>query len=51
MTNILYILKIKVKGDIMKKLKNIDLNQDVDFSKVNEKTKGFWKEFKRFINI
>lgn len=32
----------------MKKLKNIDLNQDVDFSKVNEKTKSFWKEFKEF---
>lgn len=32
----------------MKKLKNIDLNQEVDFKKVNEKTKGFWEEFKAF---
>ena len=32
----------------MKKLKNIDLNQDVDFSKVKEKSKGFWSEFKAF---
>ena len=32
----------------MKKLKKVDLNQDVDFTKVNEKTKGFWKEFKEF---
>lgn len=38
----------------MKKLKKvdlnqkIDLNQEVDFTKVNEKTQGFWKEFKEF---
>lgn len=32
----------------MKKLKNIDLNQEVDLKKVNEKTKGFWQEFKAF---
>lgn len=32
----------------MKKIKDIDLNQEVDFTKVNEKTKGFWKEFKEF---
>ena len=32
----------------MKKLKNIDLNQEVDLSKVKEKSKGFWNEFKAF---
>ncbi len=32
----------------MKKLKKVDLNQEVDFSKVKDKTKGFWKEFKDF---
>lgn len=32
----------------MKKLKDIDLNQNVDFSKVNEKATGFWQEFKEF---
>lgn len=32
----------------MKKIKKIDLNQDVDFSKVKEKSKGFWSEFKAF---
>lgn len=32
----------------MKKLKNIDLNQEVDLNKVNEKSKGFWNEFKAF---
>ena len=32
----------------MKRLKNIDLNQDVDLSKVKEKSKGFWSEFKAF---
>ena len=32
----------------MKKFKNLDLNQDVDFSKVKEKSKGFWSEFKAF---
>lgn len=32
----------------MKKIKNIDLNQEVDFKKVNEKTKSFWEEFKAF---
>lgn len=32
----------------MKKLKNIDLNQEVDLKKVNEKTKSFWQEFKAF---
>lgn len=32
----------------MKKIKNIDLNQDVDFSKMKEKSKGFWNEFKAF---
>lgn len=32
----------------MKKIQKIDLNKDVDFKKVNEKTKGFWEEFKAF---
>ena len=32
----------------MKKLKNIDLNQEVDLNKVKEKSKGFWNEFKAF---
>lgn len=32
----------------MKKLKDIDLNKDVDLSKVKEKSKGFWQEFKAF---
>ena len=32
----------------MSKLKNVDLNQDVDLSKVKEKSKGFWSEFKAF---
>lgn len=32
----------------MKKLKEVDLNQNVDFTKVNEKAKGFWQEFKEF---
>lgn len=31
-----------------KKLKKIDLNQDVDLSKVRERSKGFWSEFKAF---
>ncbi len=32
----------------MKKIKKVDLNKDVDFKKVNEKTKSFWEEFKAF---
>lgn len=32
----------------MKKIKKVDLNKDVDFKKVNEKTKNFWAEFKAF---
>ena len=32
----------------MKKIKKVDLNKDVDFKKVNEKTKSFWAEFKAF---
>lgn len=32
----------------MKKIKNIDLNQELDLKKVNEKTKSFWEEFKAF---
>lgn len=32
----------------MKKIKNINLNQEVDLKKVNEKTKSFWEEFKAF---
>ena len=32
----------------MKKIKDIDLKKDVDLSKVNEKAKGFWQEFKDF---
>lgn len=32
----------------MKKIKKVDLNQDVDLSKVKEKSKGFWSEFKTF---
>lgn len=32
----------------MKKLKEIDLNKDVDFDKVKEKSKNFWEEFKAF---
>ena len=32
----------------MKKIKKIDLNQEIDMSKVNEKAKGFWKEFGEF---
>ncbi len=33
---------------MMKKIKDIDLKKDVDLSKVNEKAKGFWQEFKDF---
>ncbi len=32
----------------MKKIKDIDLKQEVDFAEVTKKTKSFWKEFKEF---
>ena len=32
----------------MKKLKEVDLNKEVDLEKVREKSKSFWSEFKAF---